>query len=89
MTDDMTDVCVGLRSGGHRTGVDGRGIEDGARLSAGDMSHGGECTTTTFSAVVAEEVTDRIWCVTPSSWACCPICMDGCKSSCVADRVLG
>ena len=55
MTDDMTDVGAGLRCGGHLTAVDGRG----ARLSAGGMSHGGECTTTTFSAVVAKEVTGR------------------------------
>ena len=74
-------------TGGHLTGVDGRGIEDGARLSAGGMSHGGECTTTTFSAVVAEEVTGRIWCVTPSSWGCCTVCLDGCMSGRVAGRV--
>ena len=59
MTDAMTVVGAGLRSGGHLTGVDGRGVEDGAGLSAGCMSHGGECTTTTFSAIVAEEINGR------------------------------
>ena len=34
MTDDVTDVGAGLRCGGHLTGDDGRGVGDGARLSA-------------------------------------------------------
>ena len=35
MTDAMADVGAGLRTGGHLTGVDVRGVEDGAGLRSG------------------------------------------------------